>query len=54
MKPKGRMFLSGFYVDDVPIVAKAAEATGLTPLGHTERDRWACLELTLKPRRCEE
>lgn len=54
LAPGATMLLSGFYVDDIPIVAKAAEATGLTPLGHTERDRWACLELTLKPRRCEE
>lgn len=54
LAPGATMLLSGFYVDDIPIVAKAAEAVGLTPVGHTERDRWACLELTLKPRRCEE
>lgn len=45
LKPGGRMLLSGFYVDDIPVVAGAARKYGLEPTGHTERDRWACLQL---------
>lgn len=41
----GTMLLSGFYTCDIPVVEGAAAAAGLTLLGHTEKDRWACLEL---------
>lgn len=43
--PGGTMLLSGFYVDDVPVVESAAAAVGLESRGYTERDRWACLKL---------
>lgn len=41
----GTMYLSGFYVDDVPVVEKAAESVRLKSDGFTERERWACLKL---------
>lgn len=43
--PGGAMLLSGFYEEDVEIVATAAAPYGLTPDGVTLRDRWACLRL---------
>ncbi len=46
MKEGGTMLLSGFYVDDIPVVAEAAEREGLSVLSYTERDRWTCLKLT--------
>lgn len=41
----GAMLLSGFYVDDIPVVAEAAEAAGLKVESWTELDRWTCLKL---------
>lgn len=41
----GTMLLSGFYVEDIPVVTEAAEKAGLQPTGYTERDRWTCLQL---------
>lgn len=40
------MLLSGFYVEDIPVVAEAARAFGLHIAGYTENRRWACLTLT--------
>lgn len=39
------VILSGFYVDDIPVVTEAAAAVGLVAVDHTERDRWASLHL---------
>lgn len=46
LRPGGRMLLSGFYVEDIDTVNAAATAVGLKPDGFTERDRWACIQLT--------
>lgn len=45
LKPGGTMLLSGFYVEDIDIVAAAAAAVGLEKVSYTERDRWTCLKL---------
>ena len=42
----GTMLLSGFYTDDIPVVAGAAGAAGLKVDSWTELDRWTCLKLT--------
>lgn len=47
MKPGAVMLLSGFYVEDIPIVEAAATKAGLETDGYTERDRWTCLRLHL-------
>ena len=41
----GTMLLSGFYVEDIPVVEAAASAVGLERCSFTERDRWTCLKL---------
>lgn len=41
----GTMLLSGFYVEDIPVVAEAAERVGLVKESYTEHDRWTCLQL---------
>ncbi len=41
----GTMLLSGFYVDDIPVVSASAETAGLKVESFTERDRWTCLRL---------
>ena len=43
LRPGATAFFSGFYQEDVPLVAAAARAAGLTPLPHTSLDNWACL-----------
>ena len=39
------LLLSGFYEQDVKIVRDAAEATGLSYIGYTTMNDWACVEL---------
>ncbi len=45
LKPGGTMLLSGFYMEDIPVVMAEASKHGLEECGHTERDRWTCLKL---------
>lgn len=45
LAPGATVILSGFYVDDIPVVAAAAGRVGLVEASHTEKDRWACLIL---------
>lgn len=46
LRSGGTMLLSGFYTDDIPVVAEAAAAAGLKVESWTELDRWTCLKLT--------
>lgn len=43
LKPGGIMILSGFYEEDIPVVAEAAHRYGLKQVNYTSRDRWASL-----------
>ncbi|MGM9826649.1 MAG: 50S ribosomal protein L11 methyltransferase [Muribaculaceae bacterium] len=45
LKPGGIMLLSGFYVEDIPVVLAAAQEYGLYEAGYTESERWVCLRL---------
>lgn len=45
LKPGGVMLLSGFYVEDIPVVAAAADKHGLRETGYTDEERWVCLRL---------
>ena len=44
LRRDGHMLLSGFYVKDVPAIRTAAEALGLTYVGESAREDWACVE----------
>lgn len=46
LRPGGKMILSGFYEDDIPVVLASAIPLGLTETSHTVRDRWTCLILS--------
>ncbi|MGM9842236.1 MAG: 50S ribosomal protein L11 methyltransferase, partial [Candidatus Limisoma sp.] len=48
LKCGGEMMLSGFYVDDVPVVEAAANACGLERVSVIEKNRWANLQLIKK------
>lgn len=45
LNPGGIMLLSGFYVEDIPVVLAAAQEYGLYEAGYTESERWVCLRL---------
>lgn len=45
LKSGGVMLLSGFYLEDIPLVMDIASGLGLKEISHTERDRWVCLNL---------
>lgn len=45
MKRTGTMLLSGFYVEDIPVVEAAAEKYGLKTIGFTEKERWTGMVL---------
>lgn len=41
----GRMFLSGFYTEDIPMILDEAEKFGLEYVSKDSRDNWALLKL---------
>lgn len=45
MAPGATMLLSGFYEADIPVIVEAARPCGLTYVGHTSMNDWACVEL---------
>lgn len=45
LKTGGRMMLSGFYEEDIPIVEKAAGQYGLKEVSRRVSNRWAAIEL---------
>ena len=44
MKSGSRLFMSGFYVEDIPAIRSEAERLGLRFAGHAEKNRWARVE----------
>ncbi|MDE6310060.1 MAG: 50S ribosomal protein L11 methyltransferase [Muribaculaceae bacterium] len=40
----GTALFSGFYIEDVPIIEKAAALVGLKVVSVDSRDRWACVQ----------
>lgn len=45
LKSGGTMFLSGFYVQDIPVVVSEAQKYGLRETQYLESERWVCLHL---------
>ena len=41
----GTMLLSGFYVEDIPIVREAGEVCGMRYADYTEHKNWACVRM---------
>lgn len=41
MTSGSRIYLSGFYVEDIPVIQQSLEANGLTFVEHHENNRWA-------------
>lgn len=45
MNPGARLFMSGFYTDDIPAIREEAERNGLRFVHHKEKNRWAAVQL---------
>lgn len=45
MKPGASVVLSGFYREDIPVVAAAGQAAGLSHIHDSSLDNWACLTM---------
>jgi ribosomal protein L11 methyltransferase len=48
LKKNGKLFLSGFYVEDIPMIHQSAETLGLERIDVRDRKKWAALCYTLK------
>lgn len=44
MNPGARLFMSGFYTDDIPAIHEEAERNGLRFVHHKEKNRWAAVQ----------
>ena len=44
MHPGSELLMSGFYVDDIPVIRAEAEKNGLTFVHHQEKNRWAMVK----------
>lgn len=46
LKENGKMFLSGFYVGDIPVIMQVAKPLGLEEIKYNEKKNWAMLMLS--------
>lgn len=42
LRKGGLLFMSGFYMEDLPMITEAAQSAGFTPDGHESMDNWCC------------
>ena len=47
MHPGSELYMSGFYVDDIPVIREEAERNGLSFVHHKETNRWAAGRLIM-------
>jgi ribosomal protein L11 methyltransferase (prmA) len=48
MHPGSELYMSGFYVDDIPVIREEAERNGLDFIHHQEKNHWAAVKFILK------
>ena len=41
MHPGSKLYMSGFYVDDIAVIREEAEKNGLAFVHYKEKNRWA-------------
>lgn len=44
MNPGAELYMSGFYVDDIPVIREEAERNGLRFVHHREKNRWVAVK----------
>lgn len=47
MRSGSELYMSGFYVDDIPVIQAEAERNGLRFVHHREKNRWAAVKFAL-------
>ena len=45
MKPEAFLYMSGFYVQDIPAIEEECKHNGLALLSHTEKNNWAAVKV---------
>ena len=45
LRPNGLLYMSGFYVEDIPIIEEECKRNELTLLSYTERNRWVAVKV---------
>ena len=48
MHPGSLLFMSGFYVEDIPVIREKAESLGLRFEHHREKNRWAAVKFIME------
>lgn len=47
LKPGGELYLSGFYIEDLPVIKEACNNLGLSFVSHKEQNRWVAAKFEL-------
>ncbi len=47
MHPGSDLYISGFYIEDIPLLRAVAEQNGLHYIHHKEKNNWAAIKFTL-------
>ncbi|WP_026914394.1 50S ribosomal protein L11 methyltransferase [Christiangramia portivictoriae] len=47
LQPKGNIYFSGFYTEDLPVIKSACEKHGLSFVEHIERNNWVAAKFSL-------
>ena len=45
LQPSGQLFMSGFYVGDLPIIEEECQRNGLRVEGYKERHNWVAVKV---------
>ena len=48
MHTGSELFMSGFYVEDIPVIQKKAESLGMEFIHHREKNNWAAVKFVMK------
>ena len=48
MHPGSELFMSGFYVQDIPVIQEKAESLGMEFIHHREKNNWAAVKFIMK------
>lgn len=48
MHPGSEIYMSGFYVQDIPAIRERAESLGMEFVHHREKNNWAAVKLVMK------
>ena len=48
MQKGSELFMSGFYVQDIPVIREKAESLGMTFVHHREKNNWAAVKFVME------